>query len=87
MGKDNIVFHAEIWPAILFGYSGLGAKGGRPGELGALNRLYDVVSSEFLTMEGRKFSTSRQVVIYVGDMLARYDPDAFRYFVAAADRR
>jgi methionyl-tRNA synthetase len=84
MGKDNIVFHAEIWPAILFGYSGLGANGGRPGELGALNRPYDVVSSEFLTMEGRKFSTSRQVVIYVGDMLARYDPDAFRYFVAAA---
>jgi methionyl-tRNA synthetase len=84
MGKDNIVFHAEIWPAILFGYSGLGAKGGRPGELGALNRPYDIVSSEFLTMEGRKFSTSRQVVIYVGDMLARYDADAFRYFVAAA---
>jgi methionyl-tRNA synthetase len=84
MGKDNIVFHAEIWPAILFGYSGLGASGGRPGELGALNRPYDIVSSEFLTMEGRKFSTSRQVVIYVGDMLARYDPDAFRYFVAAA---
>jgi methionyl-tRNA synthetase len=84
MGKDNIVFHAEIWPAILFGYSGLGANGGRPGELGALNRPYDIVSSEFLTMEGRKFSTSRQVVIYVGDMLARYDPDAFRYFVAAA---
>jgi methionyl-tRNA synthetase len=84
MGKDNIVFHAEIWPAILFGYSGIGANGGRPGELGALNTPYDIVSSEFLTMEGRKFSTSRQVVIYVGDMLARYDPDAFRYFVASA---
>ena len=31
MGKDNIVFHAEIWPAMLFGYSGIGAKGGKPG--------------------------------------------------------
>ena len=31
MGKDNIVFHAEIWPAMLFGYSGIGAKGGTPG--------------------------------------------------------
>ena len=36
MGKDNIVFHAEIWPAMLFGYSGIGAKGGTPGALGAL---------------------------------------------------
>ena len=84
MGKDNIVFHAEIWPAMLFGYSGIGAKGGAPGRLGALERPYEVVSSEFLTMEGRKFSSSRNVVIYVGDMLARYSPDALRYYLAVA---
>jgi methionyl-tRNA synthetase len=84
MGKDNIVFHAEIWPAMLMGYSGIGAKGGTPGSLGALNRPYEVVSSEFLTMEGRKFSSSRNVVIYVGDMLSRYDADALRYYLAAA---
>ena len=84
MGKDNIVFHAEIWPAMLIGYSGIGAKGGTPGSLGALNRPYEVVSSEFLTMEGRKFSSSRDVVIYVGDMLSRYDADALRYYLAAA---
>ncbi|MGI8667467.1 MAG: methionine--tRNA ligase [Jatrophihabitans sp.] len=84
MGKDNIVFHAEIWPAMLFGYSGVGTKGGKPGELGALNRPYDVVSSEFLTMEGRKFSSSRNVVIYVGDMLLRYDADALRYYLTSA---
>ncbi len=84
MGKDNIVFHAEIWPAMLFGYSGIGAKGGQPGPLGALNRPHDVVSSEFLTMEGKKFSSSRNVVIYVGDMLSRYDADALRYYLTAA---
>jgi methionyl-tRNA synthetase len=84
MGKDNIVFHAEIWPAMLMGYSGIGAKGGTPGSLGELNRPYEVVSSEFLTMEGRKFSSSRNVVIYVGDMLSRYDADALRYYLAAA---
>ena len=83
MGKDNIVFHAEIWPAMLFGYSGIGAKGGKPGALGALNRPYDVVSSEFLTMEGKKFSSSRNVVIYVGDMLSRYDADALRYYLTS----
>ena len=66
------------------GYSGIGAKGGTPGSLGALNRPYEVVSSEFLTMEGRKFSSSRNVVIYVGDMLSRYDADALRYYLAVA---
>jgi methionyl-tRNA synthetase len=43
-----------------------------------------VVSSEFLTMEGRKFSSSRNVVIYVGDMLSRYDADALRYYLTSA---
>jgi methionyl-tRNA synthetase len=84
MGKDNIVFHAEIWPAMLMGYSGIGAKGGTPGSLGALQLPYEVVSSEFLTMEGRKFSSSRNVVIYVGDLLSRYDADALRYYLAVA---
>jgi methionyl-tRNA synthetase len=84
MGKDNIVFHAEIWPAMLLGYNGEGARGGTPGELGQLNLPSEVVSSEFLTMEGRKFSSSRSVVIYVRDFLSRYDVDALRYYVAVA---
>src|SRR6185437_14275594 len=71
MGKDNIVFHSEIWPAMLLGYSGLGARGGQPGPLGKLNLPTEVVSSEYLTMEGRKFSSSRAVVIYVRDFLDR----------------
>jgi len=84
MGKDNIVFHAEIWPAMLLGYAGQGAKGGSAGPLGRLNLPSEVVSSEFLTMEGKKFSSSRQVVIYVKDFLDRYDVDALRYYVAVA---
>jgi len=84
MGKDNIVFHAEIWPAMLFGYSGQGDHGGVPGKYGVLERPHEVVSSEFLTMEGRKFSSSRNVVIYVGDVLSRYDADALRYYLSVA---
>ena len=84
MGKDNIVFHSEIWPAMLLGYDGLGARGGSPGPLGRLNLPSEVVSSEYLTMEGRKFSSSRSVVIYVRDFLSRYDVDALRYYVAIA---
>jgi methionyl-tRNA synthetase len=84
MGKDNITFHSQIWPAELLAYSGRGELGGTPGKFGVLNLPTEVVSSEFLTMEGKKFSSSKHVVIYVRDLLARYQPDAFRYFVAVA---
>ncbi|OLB82639.1 MAG: methionine--tRNA ligase [Actinobacteria bacterium 13_2_20CM_2_71_6] len=84
MGKDNITFHAQIWPAELLGYNGEGSRGGSPGRYGRLQLPTEVVSSEFLTMEGRKFSSSRSVVIYVRDFLSRYDADALRYFIAVA---
>jgi methionyl-tRNA synthetase len=84
MGKDNITFHAQIWPAELLAYNGEGSRGGTPGGYGRLALPTEVVSSEFLTMEGRKFSSSRSVVIYVRDFLSRYDADALRYFIAVA---
>jgi methionyl-tRNA synthetase len=82
MGKDNVVFHSVIWPAMLLGASGKPA--GHPGALGELSLPTDIVSSEFLTMEGKKFSSSRSVVIYVRDMLERYGADPLRYYLAAA---
>ena len=84
MGKDNIVFHSQIWPAELLGYNGQGAAGGEPGRLGVLNLPTEVVSSGFLTMEGKKFSSSHGIVIYVRDFLERYQADALRYFICAA---
>jgi len=84
MGKDNITFHSQIWPAELLGYNGLGDRGGAPGAYGKLNLPTEVVSSEFLTMSGSKFSTSRRTVIYVGDFIREFGPDALRYFIVAA---
>jgi methionyl-tRNA synthetase len=84
MGKDNITFHSQIWPAELLAYNGQGDKGGQPGQYGLLALPTEVVSSEYLTMEGRKFSSSRRIVIYVRDFLERYDADALRYFVSVA---
>ncbi|CAM5790082.1 methionine--tRNA ligase [Cellulomonas persica] len=84
MGKDNITFHSQIWPAELLAYDGEGDKGGTPGPYGELQLPTEVVSSEFLTMEGKKFASSRGIVIYVRDMLARYQPDALRYFISVA---
>ena len=84
MGKDNIVFHSQIWPAELLAYNGEGERGGAAGEFGKLNLPTQVVASEFLTMEGKKFSSSKHVVIYVRDVLERYQPDALRYFISIA---
>jgi methionyl-tRNA synthetase len=81
MGKDNIVFHTVIWPSILLGYEQGGEYGAGRGEL----ELPDnIVASEFLTMEGRKFASSRGVGILVRDFLSRYEPDALRFFLTAA---
>jgi len=71
MGKDNITFHTVMWPAILMG-------------AGDLHLPDDIVASEFLHMEGRKFSTSRGQVIYVKDVLDAYDADALRYYLMIA---
>lgn len=84
MGKDNITFHSQIWPAELLGANGEGAKGGTVSEFGKLNLPSEVVSSEFMTMEGKQFSTSRGHVIYVKDVIERYGPDPLRYFICAA---
>ena len=85
MGKDNIVFHSVIWPSMLLGANGEGSRGGEPDVFGQkLNLPTEVVSSEYLTMSGSKFSTSRGTVIYVTDFLADFGPDALRYFIAVA---
>jgi methionyl-tRNA synthetase len=82
MGKDNIVFHSVIWPSMLLGYGNGGELVGGTGE--PLQLPHEVVSSEFLTMEGKKFSSSRGIVIYVRDVLSRYDADALRYYLSIA---
>jgi methionyl-tRNA synthetase len=69
IGKDNIVFHSIIWPAMLLAYGGL-------------NLPYDVPANEFLTFEERKFSTSRNWVVSLPDYLSRYDPDPLRYLLS-----
>lgn len=84
MGKDNITFHSQIWPAELLGYAGKGSRGGAPGVYGDLELPTEVVSSEYLNVDGQQFSSSRGVVIYVRDMLSRYQPDALRYYLSIA---
>ncbi|MFA5629107.1 MAG: methionine--tRNA ligase [Dehalococcoidales bacterium] len=70
IGKDNIPFHTIIWPAMLLGYGGL-------------NLPYDVPANEYLTIEGRKLSSSLNWAVWLPDYLSRYDPDPLRYLLSA----
>ena len=80
-GKDNIVFHTVIWPAMLLGYGEGGAYGdGR----GPLVLPENVVATEYLTYYGKQFSTSRGHAINLRDFLDRFDADALRYYLVAA---
>lgn len=70
-GKDNIPFHTIILPSLLLAHGGGW-------------RLPDkIVSSEYLTLEGRKISTSRNYAIWVKDLLEHYEPDSIRYYFLA----
>ena len=69
IGKDNIPFHSIIWPAMLMGCDGL-------------NLPYDVPANEFLSLENRQFSTSRQWAVWLPDYLERYAPDPLRYYLS-----
>jgi methionyl-tRNA synthetase len=79
-GKDNIVFHTVIWPAILLAYG----EGGNVAAGRTLHLPDDVFATEYLNMEGKQFSTSRGHSIYLRDFLDRYDPDPLRYYLIAA---
>ncbi len=81
IGKDNIPFHAIIWPAELMGCGTdfdamMGAKAPKPFVL-----PYDVPANEFMNMEGQKISGSRNWGVWVLDYLERYDPDPLRYYL------
>lgn len=70
IGKDNIVFHAILFPMILMRVGGY--------------VLPDVIpANEYLTIEGRKISTSENYAIWVDDYLDSFPPDPLRYTLAA----
>ncbi len=71
IGKDNIVFHAIIWPAILMGYDP------------ALLRPYDVPATQYLNISGERMSAGRGRGVWLPDLLERFAPDAIRYYATA----
>jgi methionyl-tRNA synthetase len=80
VGKDNIPFHAIIWPAELMGVKRLYEEDTAE----VLNLPYDVPANEFMNLEGRGMSGSRNWAVWMDEALDRYDPDALRYYLTAA---
>jgi methionyl-tRNA synthetase len=90
IGKDNIFFHAAWWPAELMGAGTQflkifdsstsplqgGQDGGKP-----LTLPHDVPANQFMNLEGKKISGSRNWAVWGREALTRYDPDALRYYL------
>jgi len=71
IGKDNIVFHAMVWPAMLIAH-------------GDFVLPTEVPANEFLNLRGGvKFSKSRSIGVWLKDALAAFPPDPIRYYLAA----
>lgn len=83
IGKDNIPFHAVIWPAQLIGAGEWFGRFfyNRPGT--RLTLPHDVPANEFMNLEGQKISGSRNWAVWGQDFLSRYDPDPLRYYLVA----
>jgi methionyl-tRNA synthetase len=81
IGKDNIFFHAAQWPAQLKGAGKefIEIYAEQPGT--PLNLPYDVPANQFMNLEGRKISGSRNWAIWGLDFLSRYDADALRFYL------
>jgi len=69
IGKDNIVFHAIVWPAMLMAHEGI-----------VLPK--DIPANEFLNLEGAKLSTSRNWAVWLPDYLKQFPADPLRYALA-----
>lgn len=67
-GKDNIPFHNVILPALLKGL-----------DIDALPMK--IISSEYVTIEGKKLSTSNNWAVWVNDLVNQYHPDVIRYIL------
>lgn len=69
IGKDNIVFHCLMFPAMLMAH-------------GDYVLPENVPANEFLNIEGRKLSTSRGWAVWLHEYLAGFEPDLLRYALA-----
>ncbi|HKK46705.1 MAG TPA: methionine--tRNA ligase [Balneolaceae bacterium] len=66
IGKDNIVFHCIMFPAMLMAH-------------GDYVLPKNVPANEFLNLESKKLSTSRGWAVWLNEYLEDFEPDLLRY--------
>jgi methionyl-tRNA synthetase len=76
IGKDNVVFHCIVFPAMLMAWN--------EGHTEQYVLPENVPANEFLNFERQKFSKSRGWGVDLQDFLARYPADPLRYYLATA---
>ena len=81
IGKDNIPFHAIIWPGQLIGLDTKFDELMGNSVKAPLVLPYDVPANEFMNLENQKISGSRHWAVWARDFLTRYDPDPLRYYL------
>jgi methionyl-tRNA synthetase len=81
IGKDNIFFHAAMWPAQLKGAGKEFVKIFAEDEGTPLNLPYDIPANQFMNLEGKKIAGGRNWAIWGLDFLSRYDADALRFYL------
>ncbi len=70
IGKDNIFFHAMMFPAVIMAHS----------EDYVLPD--NVPANEFLNLEGQKLSTSKGFAVWLPEYLEKFEADPLRYTLA-----
>jgi methionyl-tRNA synthetase len=83
IGKDNTVFHAVVWPAMLMGT-------GEDGEE-AFVLPYDIPANEFMNLEvvvdgeprAMQMSTSRNLAVWLHEALDQFPADPLRFYLAS----
>ena len=83
IGKDNIPFHAVIWPGQLIGAGDWFSQLFEERNDGPLVLPYNVPANEFMNLESRKISGSNNWAVWGLEFLDRYDADALRYYLTA----
>ncbi len=92
IGKDNIIFHALTWPAVLMGQNVV-EQDSNPAQTDLTQHRnatlqskyvlpYDIPANEFMNLEGQKISTSRNWAIWVDEFVKEFDGDYLRYYLA-----
>lgn len=66
IGKDNIVFHCIMFPAMLMQH-------------GDYILPKNVPANEFLNLEGKKLSTSKGWAVWLGEYMENFEADLLRY--------